>query len=195
MAKLIVSMVTSVDGYIEKPGGQFVPPPWSDEVERHWPRYALDRAAHLVYGRINFFKMKDFWAPAETDPTSIAASISYAKTMNSLPKTLVSRSFSGDPGWNGTLAKGDLAATITALKASVKGDIFCFGGAGLVNSLVALDLPDEYRLMIAPVLFGDGKKLFEAGADIKSLPDLPLTRTECIALDTGSIILHYRRDR
>lgn len=190
MAKLIVSMVTSLDGYIEKPGGEFVPPPWSNEVEHHWPQYALERAGHLIYGRVNFFKMKEFWAPAETDPSSIAAAIAYAKTMNSLPKTLVSRSFTGDPGWNGVAAKGDLAETVAVLKRMVKGDIFCFGGAGLVNSLAALDLPDEYRLMVAPVLFGRGKKLFEAG-----LPDLPLTRVECTALDTGSVILHYRRDR
>jgi len=106
MAKLVLSMFTSLDGYIEGPGGEFVPPAWSDDLQRYWADYALERAGHLVYGRTNFLFNKAFWAPAETDPTSPAAGISHAATMNRLPKTVVSRTLTGDPGWNGTVATG-----------------------------------------------------------------------------------------
>jgi dihydrofolate reductase len=188
MTKLVLSMFTSLDGYIEGPGGEFVPPPWSDDVEQHWSGYALERAAHLIYGRTNFLFNKGFWSAAETDPTSPAAGISYAGTMNRLPKTVFSTTLKGDPGWNGTIAQGDVANVIATLKAEARGDLYAFGGAGIANSLVARDLVDEYRLMVTPVLLGDGKRLFEGGR-----PRLALTLIETRRLDTGSIIVHYRR--
>jgi dihydrofolate reductase len=188
--KLVLSMFTSVDGYIEGPKGEFVPPPWSDEVAHHWSGYALERAGHLLYGRVNFLFNKGFWSAAETDPTSPAAGISYAPTMNRLPKTVFSKTLSGDPGWNATLSSGDVAAAVDALKQGSGGDLYSFGGAGLANSLVRLDLVDEYRLMVAPILLGDGKRLFETGR-----PRLSVTLIETKRLDTGAVILHYRRDR
>ena len=189
MAKLVLSMFTSLDGYIEAPGGEFVPPAWSDDLARHWSGYALERAGYLLYGRTNFLFNKGFWSAAETDPHSPAASIAYAGTMNRLPKTVFSTTLSGDPGWNGTLLKDDLPGAIGKLKAEVDGDIYSFGGAGLANSLVRLDLVDEYRLMITPGLLGGGKRLFDPGA-----PRIPLTLIEAKPLDTGAVILHYRRE-
>ena len=190
MAKLVLSMFTSLDGYIEGPGGEFVPPAWSDDLERHWAGYALARAGHLLYGRVNFLFNKGFWSAAETDPNSPAAGIPHAATMNRLPKTVVSTTLTGDPGWNATLVRDDLAGAVARLKATPGGDIYSFGGAGLANSLVALDLPDEYRVMVAPLLLGDGKRLFGPG-----LPRFVLNLIEARPLDTGAVILHYRRNR
>ncbi|WP_448950217.1 dihydrofolate reductase family protein [Labrys neptuniae] len=190
MAKLILAMFTSVDGYIEGPNG-FVPPAWSGDLETHWSGHALERAGHLLYGRTNFLFNKDFWSPAETDPASPAAGIPHARVMNRLPKTVVSSTLSGDPGWNGSLAGPDLAGAVARLKADLTDrDIYCFGGAGIANSLARLDLVDEYRLMIAPGIFGGGKRLFEPG-----LPSLALELIENRPLDTGAVILHYRRKR
>lgn len=190
MAKLVLSMFTSLDGYIEGPNGTFVPPAWSDDLGRHWSGYALERAGHLLYGRTNFLFNKGFWSAAETDPNSPAAGIAYAGTMNRLPKTVFSTTLTGDPGWNAALVKDDIAGAVAKLKAHGKGDLYSFGGAGLANSLVALDLVDEYRLMVTPALLGDGKLLFERGR-----PRLALTLIEAKPLDTGAVILHYRRDR
>ena len=189
MAKLVLSMFMSVDGYIEGKAG-FVPPAWSDDLERHWSGYALARAGHLLYGRKNFLFNKGFWSAAETDPQSPAAGIAYAGTMNSLPKTVFSRTLEGDPGWNAALVKDDLAGAIGKLKREARGDLYLFGGAGLANSIVALDLVDEYRLMVTPDLFGEGTRLFEKGRE-----RLALALLEAKPLDTGAVILHYRRDR
>src|SRR5690349_18399948 len=152
MAKLVLSMFTSLDGYIEGLNGTFVPPAWSDDLARHWSGYALERAGHLLYGRVNFLFNKGFWTAAETDPKSPAAGIAYAGTMNRLPKTVFSRTLAGDPGWNATLVKDDVAGAVAKLKKAGERDLFSFGGAGLANSLVALDLVDEYRLMVTPTL-------------------------------------------
>lgn len=190
MAKLVLAMFTSLDGYIERPNGEFVPPAWSNDLSTHWSGYGLAHAGHLLYGRTNFLFNKGFWSAAETDPSSPAASISYAGTMNRLPKTVFSRTMQGDPGWNATLVKDDIAGAVAKLKATAKGDLYSFGGAGLANTLVGLDLVDEYRIMVTPEVFGDGKRLFDAG-----LPRLTLTLIDTITMDTGAVILHYRRDR
>ena len=108
--------------------------------------------------------------------------------MNRLPKTVVSRTLKNDPGWNGRVAGTDLAATVRELKVHSDKDIYCFGGAGIANSLVQLDLVDEYRIMITPDIFGSGIRLFEQG-----LPRLALKLLDTRALDTGAILLHYRR--
>jgi dihydrofolate reductase len=191
MADLVVTVFTSLDFHIAKPDGVFAPPPWSDEVEREWSLAALGRAAHLLYGRVNFLFNKGFWSAAETDRDSVAAGISYAPLMNALPKTVVSRTLSGEPGWNARLAGPDLAEEVARLKREVTGgDIFAFGGAGLSNSLFAQDLVDEFWLMVTPEFFGDGMPLFRPGR-----PAAAMRLIESRTLDVGSVILRYRRDR
>lgn len=191
MADLVLSIFTSLDGYFAKPGGEFAPPPWSAEVEREWSLAALGRARHLLYGRVNFLFNKGFWSAAESDPSSVAAGISYAPLMNGLPKTVVSRTLSGDPGWNARIAGPDLEAEVARLKREVTGgDIFAFGGRGLANSLLALDAVDEFWLMITPELYGAGEPFFRDGR-----PPAQMDLVENRTLDVGSVKLRYRRRR
>lgn len=190
MGKVVLSMFTGVDGYIAGPKGEFIGPEWSDDLSRHWSGWALERAGHLLYGRVNFVFNKSFWGAAETDPSSPAASIPYAPVMNRLPKTVFTKTLSGNPGWNGTIVRDDLAGAVARLRAEVKGDIVMFGGAGIANAFVRLDLFDEYRLMVIPSLFGAGTRLFEPGFD-----RLKLKLLESRALDTGAVIMHYERSR
>ena len=183
MAKLVLAMFVSLDGYISGPGGAFVPPPSSSEVGEAWANHNLRNAGHILYGRVNFEFNKAYW----TSPA--AAGQSETATMNRMPKTVVSRTLSGDPGWNAKVVKSDLRAAVSDLKGSVTGgDIYSFGGAGLAQSLMKEDLVDEYYLMVTPHLFGDGKRLFDEG-----LPDVSLELIQARTLDVGSVILHYRR--
>lgn len=182
MAKLVLAMFISLDGYIAGPDGEFVPPPWSAEVGEAWVSHNLSHAGHLIYGRANFAFNKAHW----TSPA--AAAQPETQTMNRLPKTVVSRSLSGEPGWNAALVSRDLAEAVAKLKGSVtQGDIYCFGGAGLAQSLMHEGIVDEYYLMVTPVILGEGKRLFGGG--------LPVAKLALIAarpLDVGSVILHYR---
>ena len=185
MKKLVLAMFMSLDGYIAGPNGEFVPPPWSAQVGEVWAKHNLTNAGHLIYGRTNFEFNKSFWT------STAAAGQAESETMNRLPKTVVSRTLSGDPGWNGNLVKTDLAKAVKKLKESLgQGDIYCFGGAGLANSLMVEDLVDEYYLMVTPHLLGGGKRLFESGAQ-----NADLALVEAKALDVGSVVLHYRRKR
>ena len=191
MKRLVLSMFVSLDGYITGPGGAFVAPQWSDDLEQHWSGYAMQRAGHFLYGRVNFQFNKGFWEPAANDPNAPAAAIPHAAMMNRMPKTVFSRRLSGDPGWNGTVASGDTTEVVRKLKAGGgEGDLFCFGGASLAQSLVSRDLVDEYRIMVTPNLFGDGVPLFKPG-----FPRQELKLLGSRSLDTGAVILHYERKR
>jgi dihydrofolate reductase len=183
MAKLVLAMFTSLDGYIAGPNGAFVPPPWSAEVGEVWANHNLKKAAHLIYGRASFEFNKGHW----TSPAAVGQP--ETETMNRLPKTVVSRTLSGDPGWNAAVVNGDLAAPVTKLKQSVTGgDIYSFGGAGLAKSLISGGLVDEYYLMVTPNILGDGTRLFGDG-----LPKASLELVEARPLDVGSVILRYLR--
>jgi dihydrofolate reductase len=184
MADLVLAMFVSLDGCFEGPGGM-APPPWSDEVAEAWAGENLAAAAHLLYGRVNFAFNRDFWtSPAAADAPQTAM-------MNRLPKTLVSSTLSGDPGWNGTIVRGpDLAGRIAELKRDLSGDIYSFGGAVLAQSLLAADLVDVVRLMVTPQFLGGTRRLFS--------PDqspTPLTLVSARTLDVGSVILTYRRNQ
>lgn len=183
MKKLVLAMFTSIDGYIEGPNGELVPPPWSAEVGQAWVDHNLAHAGHLIYGRVNFEFNKGHWT------SQAAAAQRETATMNRLPKTVVSRTLSGDPGWNGSVVRSDLGAVVANLKRTVTdGDIYCFGGAGLARSLMLENLVDEYFLMVTPRVFGGGKRLFDAG-----IPRIDLRLINERHLDVGSVILHYGR--
>jgi dihydrofolate reductase len=183
MKQLVLAMFTSVDGYIEGPNGEFVPPPWSPEVAAAWAEHNLAHAGHLIYGRVCFEFNKGHWTSPAAAPQPETA------TMNRLPKTVVSRTLSGDPGWNGTVVSRDLGAAVATLKRTVSdGNIYCFGGAGMAKSLMLENLVDEYYLMISPKVLGGGKRLFDAG-----IPRIDLKLIDARRLDVGSMILHYGR--
>ncbi|MGS1096019.1 dihydrofolate reductase family protein [Aquamicrobium terrae] len=187
MSKVVLSMFMTLDGYFAGEDGTFIPPQWSDDMEA-WALEAMEQSGHFLYGRVNFEFNKAFWETADTDPESPAAGIAYAGQMNAKPKTVFSRTLSGDPGWNATLVKDDLPGAVARLKASNEKDLFLFGGGRLARSFVELDLIDEYRLLVRPALQGKGMRLFENGS--RSI-DLDLVETR--AFDTGAVLLRYRR--
>lgn len=178
MRKLILSQVISLDGFTTGPDGEFVPPPWSDEVGQTWSGWAMETGGLFVYGRVNFEFQREFWTAAEGD---------FAREYNKAPRVVVSRTLTGDPGWNAKVLP-DVQA-LAALKAEPGKDLICFGGAGIAHSLADADLIDEYRLMLVPYTLGGGKRLFED----KARRDFELVET--IATDVGSLILTYARKR
>lgn len=188
MPKVVLSVFTSLDGFYAGSNGEFIPPEWSGDMEV-WAGEAMTQSGHFIYGRVNFEFNKSFWSAAETDPNSPAAEHSYAAQMNAKPKTVFSRTLTGDPGWNAVVSD-DPAARVAELKASVDRDIFIFGSGNLVKSFVALDLIDEYRILLTPFVQGSGIRLFGDGA-----PTLPLTLVETRRMDTGAVLLRHARKR
>lgn len=174
-------MYTSLDGYIEAPNGEWVAPDWSDDLEEHWSGANLDRASAVLYGRVCYEGMAQYWQSPDADPR-------VASRLKDLPKYVASSSMREATWANTTIVRANLADEVRKLKAGAGKDIVAFGGAGLVASLVHADLVDEYRIMVVPMLFGGGKPLFPAG-----FKRTALKLVSCKVMDTGALISHYTK--
>lgn len=85
---------------------------------------------------------------------------------------------------------GDLAELVRELKGKSGKNIYCDGGAEIIDEFLKSDLVDELIISVIPVLVGDGTRLFKDGRPEQEL-ELVNTKT----FDTGLIQLHYRRKR
>ena len=104
-----------------------------------------------------------------------------------MPKYVVSSTLS-DPEWtNSTVVSGDLAEAVADIKSKHDGDITVHGSAQLVQELLDRDLVDELRLMVFPVVLGDGKRVFGATSDKK-----PLSLTDSKIVGDGVAMVYGR---
>ncbi|MDN3293111.1 dihydrofolate reductase family protein [Streptomyces ficellus] len=152
--KLQVQM--SVDGYMAGPNGEmdWLTFPWTDDINAYLD--ALTEPVDcIVLGRKLAEGFIPTWAagPEGEDQASI-------DKMNTTPKVVISRTLTESPWDNAVVAGGDLAETVHKLKAQPGGDIIAYGGATLVQSLIAEDLLDELHLLVNPTALGSGMPVF-----------------------------------
>jgi dihydrofolate reductase len=173
MAKIVFGMNLSLDGYVDHE--KFAPGP---VLFRHWIEHVRG-VTGSVYGRCLYEVMR-YWD--EDHPEWGAEERDFAAAWRSQPKWVVSRSLKS-VGPNATLVADDVEAVIRGLKAELAGEIEV-GGPDLARSLTDLDLIDEYRLYLHPVVLGRGKPFF-AG------PRPPLHLVASDLIDEGVIRLTY----
>jgi dihydrofolate reductase len=161
MNRVNVIEFTSLDGVIQDPDGNegFRQGGWAF---RYGPEPVtndpfglgelLDTAA-LLLGRRTWEMFAKIW-PGRDDP--------FSAKMNAMPKLVVSRSPEQATEWkNSTVVQGDLAAAVKERKRAQ--DIMVMGSASVVRALIASDLVDEYRLVVFPLVLGEGTRLFPDG--------------------------------
>jgi dihydrofolate reductase len=186
MGKIVVTEFISLDGVIEDPGGSedYRRGGWTFEIDRgeEGNKFKLDETMEAdaqLLGRVTFEGFADAWPSREGE---------FAEKFNSMPKYVVSSTLD-EPEWNNsTVLRGDLAEEVGRLKREVDGTILVAGSAQLVQGLLEHDLVDELRLMVFPVLLGDGKRLFGDVSDKK-----PLKLTDSRTVGDGVTILIYER--
>jgi dihydrofolate reductase len=169
MGKIVVTEFVSLDGVMEDPGGAegFKHGGWTFEFDQgdEGNQFKLNEtleAEALLLGRLTYEGFAAAW-PSMEDP------VGFADKMNSMPKYVVSSTLE-NPEWNNsTVLKGDLAEEVGTLKQEIDGVILVGGSAQLAQSLIELDLVDEVRLMVFPVVLGSGKRLFGEASDKRTL--------------------------
>lgn len=179
MGKLIVWNIASLDGCFEGPDPwdlSLHETVWGDELEA-LSNTQLDEAEALLFGRKTYEGMATYWAN-ETGQI--------ADGMNTIRKYVVSNTLS-DAKWNNShLISGDVVKAIAELKRNAGRNIYIFGSADLLATLLPAGLIDEYRLGIAPLILGRGTPLFKP-SDHRI--DLNLIKTQ--PLTGGGIVLFY----
>jgi dihydrofolate reductase len=83
--------------------------------------------------------------------------------------------------------RGDIPSGIAELKQDSGGDFVIMGSGRLIRSLLPGKLIDEYLLMIHPIVFGSGQRLFDHD---NNMVDLKLIQSE--ATRTAVIIAVYQ---
>jgi dihydrofolate reductase len=184
VGRIVVTEFMSLDGVIEDPGGaeDFRHGGWSFEISRgdEGDKFKLDEtmsAEALLLGRVTYEGFAEAWPSREGE---------FADKFNTMPKYVVSSTLE-EPEWNNTtVLKGDVAEEVAKLKQVQEGDIVVHGSPRLVQTLVELDLVDELRLMVFPVVLGTGKRLFGETSDKK-----PLQLVDSKMVGDGVAILTY----
>jgi dihydrofolate reductase len=185
MGDVVVTEFISLDGVIEDPGGAegFKHGGWSFKFDRgpEGDKFKVDElnaADAQLLGRVTYEGFAAAWPNMTGDE--------FSKKMNSMPKYVVSTTLQSADWENSTVLSGDLASEIATVKDRHAGDILIAGSATLAQSLTALGLIDEYRLMVFPVVLGGGKRLFADDGEMRNLK-LVLSKPA-----GDSLILRYR---
>ena len=186
MGKIVVTEFVSLDGVMEDPGGaeDYRHGGWTFEFDRgeEGNQFKLDElfeAEAQLLGRVTYEGFAAAW-PEREDPGG------FAERMNSMPKYVVSSTLR-EASWNNTtILSGELPDEIARLHREVDGTILVAGSAQLVQGLLEYDLIDELRLMVFPVVLGEGKRLF---GDVSAKK--PLRPTDTKVVGDGVAILTY----
>jgi dihydrofolate reductase len=167
MAKIVVSENITLDGVVEDPAGA--------EGFRHggWVGTLLDRPATakaaleealsaeaLLQGRRTHEFLAGRWPSRSGE---------LADRLNGLPKYVVSSTLTQSQWNNTTVLSGDVVGEVSKLKRELDGEIIVAGSIRLVRTLFERDLVDELRLLVYPVVLGEGERLFDESGDRKPM--------------------------
>lgn len=183
MRPVTYSMSASADGYIVGPDGEFA---WTEpdpEVFRFWIEDIEKVGVHLMGRRL--YETMLYWETAAQDPSLGEAELEWISLWNPLPKVVFSTTLSTVEG-AARLASESLSEEIERLRAESGDGEIAIGGANLAAQAADLDLIDEYRVMVYPVVVGGGIPYFAQGLRRVDL-DLIETRT----FDSGVVLLRY----
>lgn len=175
MRKLKLFIATSADGYIAAPGDDLS---FLKLVEKEGEDYGYAQFTATIDTIILGRKTYDWVLKAiGTSHYDNGETHVYVITHTERPAT-----------GKTTFYTGDLNQLVQQLKSTSGKDIYCDGGAEVINELLRNDLIDEFIISIVPVMLGNGTKLFKDNRPVQAL-ELVNTKT----FDTGLVQLHYRR--
>jgi dihydrofolate reductase len=201
MRKLILSMMVSLDGAIARADGDLG---WfrSDAEFEDEMLGLLDSVDGMLFGRVSYEQLAQYWPTAGEggDPAGESAPGGFssrererlfAERMNRIPKLVVSTTLERADWGPAQILGEDLERELRVLKGLPGKDLVLFAGARLAASCLDLDLVDETRLMIHPVLLGgDAIGLTE---DLGAERDFRLVGLR--TFPSGIVLVRHERDR
>jgi dihydrofolate reductase len=189
--KLVITQFVTLDGVSQGPGsaeedvsdgfgrgGWFVP--FLDEAFVQRASDWLDLADGLLFGRRTYEAFARDW-PQITDPND-----PFTERMNSLPKYVVTNTLA-EGTWNPTtVLRGNPIETVGALKSRPGRELQIHGSARLAGSLLSAGLVDTLRLVVAPTVIGEGRRLLTHPSN-----SVGLRLVERDATPSGLLLLEY----
>jgi dihydrofolate reductase len=192
MRPLVVTTFLTLDGVMQAPGGPGEDPsggfsyegwlvPFFDDALGAQINEWFAGAQDFLLGRTTYEIFYGSWPQMiSDDPVSQA--------LNFKKKYVASRTLTSVEWETAELLQGDVADAVRKLKAEDGGELQVHGSAGLIQTLLREDIVDELRLVVFPVVLGEGKRLFGDGA-------IPRTwrLTTQAATPSGALMAAYER--
>jgi dihydrofolate reductase len=198
MRKLIVTVISTLDGYAAREGGNvFVMP-----IDLGFDRYNLERmraADTMLFGAVSFLGARSYWPPLADDASTPEVEREISRLHNSLAKVVISDSTAPEDTapWAAStevVRRGEAHARLAELKAGSGRDIVCFGSLRTWNDLLAHGLVDELHILVGPGAIASGVPTFSKPVE-QELTLVDVRRME----DSQLVALRYtvsaRRDR
>ncbi|HZJ53366.1 MAG TPA: dihydrofolate reductase family protein [Myxococcaceae bacterium] len=187
MRKLILQEFVTLDGLAAGPKNSvdFVPAATRGDASFGREQLAfIETIDTMLLGRVTYELFVGYW-PAVTqgdekpfaDRFNAARKLVFSKTLDRAPW--------GDWG-EARIVKTSPERAVADLKAQTGKDIVLFGSISLAQSLIAAGLVDVYRLVVCPVVLGEGRRLFG-----DKVEQLALQRSSTKAFDRGAALLEY----
>jgi len=189
MRKIIAITQVTLDGVMQAPGGPEEDPS-NGFTHGGWAMRFVDDAAHqvigeviagefdLLLGRRTYEIWVGYWPNHGDNPIG--------KAFNKATKYVVTRTID-HLDWNPSQrVSGDVVDELRRLKATNGPALHVWGSSQLLQTLIAADLIDEYRLWVFPIVLGEGKRLFQNG-----LPPRGLTLVETRSTPRGVLLNTY----
>lgn len=162
MRKLITGMKISVDGKMEGPEG------YADWVDAWSEEYGLTpQIDACLLGSVMYAGYERYWSAIQNEPDKplpmtgklpTPAELKWARFAEQTPHFVLSNTMTSAL-WPKTRFVRTLE-DIAGLKQQPGKDIYLMGGARMTASLIDAGLVDELRLILYPLLVGEGKALF-----------------------------------
>ena len=182
MAKLIYSMLMSLDGFVEGPDGGITWGMPDPEVHDHITELSATVGTHL-YGRRMYDTMV-YWETAPVQPGLPDFALGFARTWQAAEKVVYSRTMTQPRSARTRIEPEFDIAAVRRLKETAAMDI-TISGPELAGHALRAGLVDTYQLILCPVILGGGKRFFPD----RATQSLQLTGSR--SFDSGVVVLHY----
>ena len=182
MRKVIFAINITLDGCCDH--AKFNP---DEETFEYIMRLLRDDADLLIYGRKTYQLMVPYWPDIAKSQSETKGDIEFAQAFDSKKIVVFSRSLDSAEDKKTRIVRTNLRDEILKLKQEPGKDILV-GGVDVPSQLMELGLIDEYRLVVTPIIAGEGRRLFEG----VNLPEkLQLKLVESKIFKSGSVALRY----
>jgi dihydrofolate reductase len=187
MRKVVVSMNVTLDGFMAGPNCEldWHFKSWNEEMARSTAAQ-LSRADTILLGGVTYRGMAQYWSGNPVNLVAPREDLDFADMLNRYPKVVFSKTMASLQWNNARLATKSIAEEVKELKRTTGKDIIIYGSGKIVDALIQLNLVDEFRMWVHPIVIGCGKPAFKA---LQSPLNLHLMRTE--SFSSGVVILFY----
>jgi dihydrofolate reductase len=182
---LVYYITISLDGYFSGPNGElehFEP----SESEHQYANDLLRDADAALQGRL-MHEVMSYWDGFDpTDASAPRVAREFASIYQTKPRYVFSRKLTSADDRT-TIYKDDIIDRVAALKDQPGSYLLLGCGPELLALFLEYNLVDEIRLLVAPLLLGEGVRLFGAATEVRALK-LASSQT----FETGSVLLTYK---